>query len=311
MLKQDIKRGRVVKSKQQDVAGCLSLGEGLHTSRRAGSLGPNRRPQMQQAEDFRQETRALHKLVSTLPASAFTEPTQFKGWTAVDVIRHLHFWNRMAHFQLSAPDKLVDHLKTMQARGITMRAYEAEQFGDLSPEQLVDQWAAFAEEAADLFATADPKARLKWAGPDMSARSSITARLMETWAHGQEIYDHAGVVRRNEDRIGNIVTLGVNTFGWTYATRRETPPGPMPHLVLTAPSGAVWRHGEASEAERIEGLAEEFCQVVTQTRNVADTGLVVTGAVAQDWMSKAQCFAGAPNPPPAPGTRYTRTAAQA
>ena len=266
---------------------------------------------MQQAEDFRQETRALHQLVASLPPATLEEPTQFKAWTIVDVVRHLHFWNRMAHYQLSAPAQLADHLKQMQVRGIPMRAYEAEQMGHLAPAALVAGWAAFAEQAADIFATADPKARLKWAGPDMSARSSIMARLMETWAHGQEVYDHAGVVRVNEDRIGNIVTLGANTFGWTYATRRETPPGPMPHLVLTAPSGAVWTHGELSERERIEGLAEEFCQVVTQTRNVADTSLKVTGEVATDWMSKAQCFAGAPNPPPAPGTRFPRSPARA
>jgi uncharacterized protein (TIGR03084 family) len=262
---------------------------------------------MQQADDFRQETRALHGLVAGLGVETFDEPTQFKGWTIVDVLRHLHFWNRMAHYQLSAPDRLVEHLDQMKARGVTMRAYEAEQLGHLGPAELVHEWSTFAENAADLFAAADPKARLKWAGPDMSARSSITARLMETWAHGQEVYDHAGVVRKNEDRIGNIVTLGVNTYGWTYATRRETPPGPMPHLVLTAPSGAIWTHGEPSTEERIEGPAEDFCMVVTQTRNVADTRLDVTGAVAADWMSKAQCFAGAPNPPPAPGARFTRT----
>jgi hypothetical protein len=34
--------------------------------------------------------------------------------------------------------------------------------------------------------------------------------------------------------------------------------------------------------------------------------LRVTGSVATDWMSKAQCFAGAPETPPAPGTRFTR-----
>ena len=157
-----------------------------------------------------------------------------------------------------------------------------------------------------MFAEADPKARLKWAGPEMSGASMATARLMETWAHGQEIYDHAGVVRQNEDRISNIVMLGVNTYGWTYATRKCEPPGPMPHLVLKAPSGAVWTYGEPSAASRVEGLAEEFCQVVTQTRNIADTSLKLTGDVAADWMSKAQCFAGPPSPPPAPGTRYTR-----
>ena len=80
----------------------------------------------------------------------------------------------------------------------------------------------------------------------------------------------------------------------------------MPQLKLTAPSGELWEYGEASESGLVEGLAEEFCQVVTQTRNVADTSLIVTGDVAKDWMSKAQCFAGAPNPPPAPGTRFRK-----
>ncbi|NJK42396.1 MAG: hypothetical protein HC937_01170, partial [Aquincola sp.] len=103
---------------------------------------------MEQAEDFRQETRALHALVSSLPVSSYTEPTQFKGWTSVDVIRHLHFWNRMAHFQLSDPDALTGHLQTMAARGIPMRAYEAEQFSQLSAENLVAEWAAFSETAA-------------------------------------------------------------------------------------------------------------------------------------------------------------------
>jgi uncharacterized protein (TIGR03084 family) len=260
---------------------------------------------VQQAEDFRQETRALSRLVTSIPVAAFHEPTQFKNWTILDVLRHLHFWNIMAHLQISDPEKLTGHLTAMQAAGKTMRDYERAQLGHLSEAALLVEWLSWSEATADLFAEADPKARLKWAGPDMSARSSMTARQMETWAHGQEVFDFAGARRENEDRIANIVTLGVNTFGWTYATRRETPPGPMPHLVLTAPSGIIWTHGEPNATERIEGLAEEFCQVVTQTRNIADTKLKVTGAVAVDWMSKAQCFAGPPNPPPPPGTRFT------
>ena len=144
----------------------------------------------------------------------------------------------------------------------------------------------------------------------MSVRSSITARLMETWAHGQAVYDVLGEERQNTDRIRNIVVLGVNTFGWTYKVRGEEPPGPMPHLVLTAPSGEIWRYGEPSDTERISGQAAEFCQVVTQTRNVRDTALEVRGANAADWMSKAQCFAGPPETPPAAGTRRRLTPAE-
>ncbi|PKP83516.1 MAG: TIGR03084 family protein [Alphaproteobacteria bacterium HGW-Alphaproteobacteria-18] len=264
---------------------------------------------MQQAEDFRAESRALHALISQTAPVRYREPTQFKGWGIHDVLQHLHFWNRMAYLQLADEAELLHHLKSMSASGTSMRTYESEQLAGLDGFTLVAEWEKQFEETADRFASADPKTRLKWAGPDMSARSSITARLMETWAHGQEAYDHLGVIRKNEDRIGNIVTLGINTFGWTYATRREKPPGDMPYVVLEAPSGAIWTHGNPSDIERIEGLAEEFCQVVTQTRNIADTSLKVTGAIAADWMSKAQCFAGPPAAPPPAGSRFTASAA--
>ena len=107
-----------------------------------------------------------------------------------DVIRHLHFWNRAAGLQLTDEAELVRLLGAIAGKG-GMRAVEREVV-PLAGQALRAAWVRTAGEIADLYATADPKARLKWAGPDMSARSSITARLMETWAHGQEVYDHLG-----------------------------------------------------------------------------------------------------------------------
>ncbi len=260
---------------------------------------------MPQAEDFRAESEALYELLESVDPERFDEPTQFKHWTINAVLQHLHFWNRMAGYQITDETTLASNLKAIMSAG-GMRAFENTALDGLKGGALLAAWREGYDQAADLFAECDPKRRLKWAGPDISARSSITARLMETWAHGQEVYDHLGVVRKNADRIRNIVVLGVNTYKWTYATRGETAPEPIPFLELTAPSGETWTYGEPSDTERISGLAEEFCQVVTQTRNIADTALRVTGPIAGDWMSKAQCFAGPPEPPPAPGTRRTR-----
>ena len=53
-----------------------------------------------------------------------------------------------------------------------------------------------------------------------------------------------------------------------------------------------------------KGSAVEFCQVVTQVRNIDDTNLSVVGDVATTWMQYAQCFAGQPEDPPQKGTRY-------
>ena len=127
---------------------------------------------------------------------------------------------------------------------------------------------------------------------------------METWAHGQEVFDHLGVRRIDTDRIRNIAQLGVNTFGWTFGNRGMKAPGAAPRVTLLAPSGATWEWNGDNTADHVQGSATEFCQVVTQTRNIGDTGLRVSGAVAEQWMAIAQCFAGPPEQPPATGTRH-------
>ncbi len=137
----------------------------------------------------------------------------------------------------------------------------------------------------------------------MGVKMFGTARQMETWAHGQAVFDALGQTRVDSDRIQNIVVIGVKTYGWTFVNRKQTPPGPAPYVELTAPSGAVWSFNEFSEDNFVEGSAVDFCHVVTQVRNVADVDLTLYGDAAHEWMSIAQCFAGPPEAPPAPGSR--------
>lgn len=260
------------------------------------------------AKDFLDESEALQTLVSPLRPDELDQKTAFKDWTINTVIRHLHIWNMAADFSLKADGSFEAYyakLSEFTGKGAKLPAFELDYLDGLKGKELVAAWREQSRETAARFALADPAQRVKWAGPDMSVRSSLTARLMETWAHGQEVYDVLGVVRRNADRIRNIVVLGNNTYGWTFKVRGEAPPEPRPHLKLTAPSGEIWLYNDPSDTELIEGLADEFCQVVTQTRNIADTKLRVVGANAANWMSKAQCFAGAAEPPPPPGFRRT------
>ena len=259
---------------------------------------------MQQAQDFRDESAALAALLDPLSDADFDIVTQFKGWTINNIVRHLHVWNLAAGKSLDGADDFAAFFAQLLGgeKGLVFTTIEARFLDGLSGRALLTAWRHAYEQLADRFAEADPKARLKWVGPDMSAISSITARLMETWAHAQAVYDVLGVERRDMDRIGNIVRLGVNTFGWTFKNRKEEPPGPMPRLCLSAPSGAVWEYGDGTDS--IEGSATEFCQVVTQCRNIADTQLHVTGPVATRWMAIAQCFAGPPQDPPPMGARH-------
>lgn len=261
---------------------------------------------MQQVDDFVAESEALHRVLEPLGDPDFQRPTQFKGWTIDHVLQHLHFFNRMADLSLNAPAQFQTEYGAFDSdrrRGQTMVEITDRLLDGLSGRALLAEWRSTCLDMAPRFSAADPKARVKWAGPDMSVRSSITARLMETWAHGQEIFDLLGLARQDTDRIRNIAHLGVQTYGWTFINRKADVPEPMPHVRLTAPSGAIWEWGAPSTSEQISGDAAQFCQVVTQTRNIADTALSVTGPNAKRWMEIAQCFAGPPEDPPEPGTR--------
>ena len=262
---------------------------------------------MQQANDFQLESEALHALVDPLGEAELEQATAFKGWTINTVLRHLHVWNQAAGLSLAGGGRFASFFEKAgpHVSAGTMPAFELAWMDGLAGPALVETWRHTFVEIARSFADADPSMRVEWAGPSMSARSSITARLMETWAHGQAVYDALGVRRVNGDRIRNIVVLGVNTFGWTFKVNRMETPATVPQVCLLAPSGETWLYGEPCDDEYIEGSAEEFCQVVTQTRNVADTGLRVVGPTATAWMRMAQCFAGPAEKPPAPGMRKT------
>lgn len=262
---------------------------------------------MQQASDFRTEVEALAAIVTPLSDAELKTVTQFKGWTIEDVIGHLHIFDHAAGLALESGDKFIAFfgpiLKQM-TEGKSLREAQYPWLDGLAGQALVARWQATAHRVADAFSTADPKARLKWAGPDMSALSSITARQMETWAHGQEVFDLLGVERQEQDRIRNIAHLGVSTYGWTFLKRKEPVPEPAPFVELTGPSGAVWTWNDPQQDNVVRGSAVEFAQVVTQVRNIADTGLETQGGTAARWMAIAQCFAGPAETPPAKGARH-------
>jgi uncharacterized protein (TIGR03084 family) len=117
---------------------------------------------------------------------------------------------------------------------------------------------------------------------------------MEVWAHGQDIVGALGVVREPTARLQHIALLGVKTMGWSFAVNGLPTPDSPVRVNLTGPDGGSWMWGDPSSADSVSGDGEEFCLVVTQRRNIADTALEVTGSIAGQWMQIAQAFAGPP-----------------
>jgi uncharacterized protein (TIGR03084 family) len=257
-------------------------------------------------EELRDEASEFHALLEDLDAKDWAAPTRFMNWTPWDVVAHLHFFD-LVSLDALAGTEVFEARRRQQVEAVKAKISLAEQarqaLGDLDAPTLLARWKETGEELSTRLAEADPKRRLPWFGPEMGVQMFATARLMETWAHSQAVYDLKGVEKIQHDRIQNIVAIGVKTFGWSFVNRGLELPGPPPHVRLTAPSGAVWEYNDPSDADYIEGAAVDFCWTVTQVRNVADTGLRVVGDVAKRWMAIAQCFAGGPVDPPKPGYR--------
>ena len=262
---------------------------------------------MQQAEDFREESSVLFALLAEAPEDVFDSVTQFKDWTVNDVLGHLHFFNAAAEAALKGPEAFEAMMASAMAElagGASILELQYPWLNGLRGPDLFRAWRAGVDRLAGAYLKADPKARVPWVGPDMSALSAITARQMETWAHGQEVFDLLGQTRPETNRIRNIAHLGVATFGWSFRVHGHAVPEPAPHVVLTAPSGEVWTWNTPQEGNRVEGSAVEFAQIVTQVRHWSDTQVKATNGTARQWMMQAQCFAGPPTAPPAPGTRF-------
>ena len=177
---------------------------------------------LQQARDFREEGETLFALLDTLSDQEWKQKTQFKGWTINEVVAHVHLGNYAADLSLKDSAAFVAFMQSLSAartKGSGHLGFTHAWLQGTKDRALLRQWRDFYREMAERFAVADPKMRVKWAGPDMSVRSSITARLMETWAHGQAVYDVLGHVRSDTDRIKNIAVIGINTFGWSFTNR--------------------------------------------------------------------------------------------
>jgi uncharacterized protein (TIGR03084 family) len=146
------------------------------------------------------------------------------------------------------------------------------------------------------FVALDPGARVPWFGPPMSAASSVTARLMETWAHGQDVADALGAVREPTDRLRHVAHIGIRALPFSYALHDRPAPQAPVRVELTGPGGDVWTWGPADAVDLVRGPALDFCLLVTQRRHRDDLALEISGPVAAEWMSIAQAFAGTPGP---------------
>ncbi len=246
--------------------------------------------------DLAAEHDALDRVVADATEAQWTTQTAAEGWDVADTIVHLIQADMAASLAVTDADGFQEAKANMAHGGFDTV------FGSRVGRSGADVLAWWRDERSkmlDAFRARAPKDRIPWFGPDMSALSFATARLMETWSHGQDVADALGAPWPPSDRLRHVAHIGVSTRGWSYVNRGETVPDGDVRVELTAPSGDVWTWGPEDAADRVTGPALDFCLVVTQRRHLDDVDLATTGDLATGWMKIAQAFAGPPTLPQA------------
>ncbi|MGV9870294.1 TIGR03084 family metal-binding protein [Rhodococcus koreensis] len=254
-------------------------------------------------DELRVESDGLTAVLAELRDEDWETDTPAAGWSIRDQISHLAYFDGSAMDAISAPDKFKAEAADLMAGGMDFPDRIAETHRHMPAGDLFTWFTRARRDLLTVFADNEPRTRTPWYGPDMSVASSATARLMETWAHGQDIYDALQVPHPASTGLRSIAHLGISTFGFVHTINdREVPDEPVRVELLAPDEQSVWSWGPENAGNAVAGRAEDFCLVVTQRRHISDTALTVTGAVAESWMGIAQAFAGAPSPGRAPLT---------
>lgn len=120
-----------------------------------------------------------------------------------------------------------------------------------------------------------------------------SARIMETFAHGQDASDALGVLPVASHRLRHVAHLGVATRDYAFRQRRLEPPA-EPFRVELTHGDETWTRGPAEAGQRVHGLALDFALLATRRRHRRDGSFVAEGPDADAWLDIVQAFAGRP-----------------
>ena len=152
-------------------------------------------------DDLEAEHASLDALVSGLEPARWDTPTPAEGWTVRDQIAHL------AYSDVSARLAVVDAEAWEREFKIDRAERERRQHDvgwSRTPAELLAWWRECRRAMLAAFRPLDRRARIPWFGPPMSALTFATARLEETWGHGQDVADVRGVRRADTDRLRHV-----------------------------------------------------------------------------------------------------------
>jgi uncharacterized protein (TIGR03084 family) len=240
-------------------------------------------------DDLEAEQRDLLDVVGALTPDEWLTPTPAWGWDVRDTIAHLADTDELAVGTATGGEYALNAHADRAASSEDV-TYHGVLRGRRLPGADVGAWWYRSSGAVRATLGGLPAdARIPW-GIGMRTPSLITARMMETWAHGLDVRAALGVSAYDSDRLAHVAWLATRALPYAFSVAgREMPSAPL-RIELQLPSDAVWTYGPENAADRITGSAGDYCRVFVHRRSRTDTSLVIEGDAAEAAITVARAY---------------------
>jgi uncharacterized protein (TIGR03084 family) len=237
------------------------------------------------------EQTGLQTELGNLATDDWFRPTPAKGWDVRDTVAHLADIDEIAIDTCTAGPRPLNDFAAQFASPEDTTLWGVLRGRRRSGRDVLTWWEDTSSRERDVLAGVDAAMRIPW-GIGMRRPSLVTARLMETWAHGLDVREAVGLPVVDSDRLRHVAWLGYRALPYAFSfAGRERPPGEL-RVEVTSPSGdEIWEYGPADAPNRITGPAGELCRLFAHriSRDEA-RGLAAEGDGAVAALEVARAF---------------------
>src|SRR4051794_24798975 len=225
-------------------------------------------------QDLVDEQDEMVRALQRIAPDDWLRPTPAWGWDVRDTVSHLAHTDELAVDTCTGGPRALGVLASRCASAADLTLLGVLEGRKKSGADVLAWWEEARAVEREVLLALEPTATVPW-GLGMRPPAFATARLMETWAHGLDVFAALELDPVDTDRLAHVAWIGVRALPYAYSfAGLDRAPGPL-RVELVLPSGAPWTFGPEDAPDRIEGPAGQLCRVFVQRLAASDAPDVI------------------------------------
>jgi uncharacterized protein (TIGR03084 family) len=210
--------------------------------------------------DLVAEQQFLDQFLQKIGPKDWDRPTPAKGWSVRDTISHLADSAELAADALNGGSRIEVYRNASNLDALRQEAVKRGR--KMRYQDVIEWWRGGRAKVVEPLSRMDADHRIEWIAGSMKARTFATMRLMETWAHGLDIYAAMGAEIEDTPRIRHVCFLGWKTLPYAFKIA-DKDYAPV-RVEVIGPAYAKWVFGPPDTDQVIKGPASEFARLAVR-----------------------------------------------